>query len=235
VEFLSNLRATAELTLALMLALLRRLPDAVEHTRAGLWNRDLFRGLELHRRVVGIVGYGRLGKIISRYLLALGAEVMATDRRAVVADPGVIVVDLAELLGQSDIVTLHADLVPENAGFFDRDCFSRMKPGSFFVNTARGELIVEDALLDGLLSGHLAGAALDVVTHEWSADKIAHSLVKYAVQHSNLLLTPHIGGCTAESMSQAETFLAALLARELNAAPTLHQRLAAAGTSAPHP
>jgi D-3-phosphoglycerate dehydrogenase len=211
VEFLSSLRATAELTLALMLALLRHVPDAVEHARAGLWNRDLFRGLELHRRVVGIVGYGRLGKIVARYLLAFGAQVMATDRRPVVADPDVKVVDLAELLGQSHIVTLHADLVPENAGFFDRNCFRRMKPDSFFVNTARGELIDEGALIDGLRSGRLAGAALDVVTHEWSADKTAHPLVKYASRHSNLLLTPHIGGCTAESMSQAETFLAALL------------------------
>jgi len=211
VEFLSNLRATAELTLALMLALLRHLPGAFEHARAGLWNRDLFRGLELHRRVVGIVGYGRLGKIVARYLLTFGAQVMATDRRPVAADPGVIVMDLAELLGLSDIVTLHAGLEPENAGFFDRNCFGRMKPGSFFVNTARGELIDESALLECLRSGRLSGAALDVVTDEWSTEKTAHPLVKYASRYSNLLLTPHIGGCTAESMSQAETFLASLL------------------------
>lgn len=232
VEFLSNLHATAELTVALILALLRRLPAAIEHTRAGLWNRDLFRGQEVHHRTVGIVGYGRLGKIVAGCLVALGARILATDRRPVQAGPGVTLVDLPALLEQSDIVTLHADLVPENAGFFDRNCFQRMRPGSFFVNTARGELIDEDALLEVLHSGRLAGAALDVMTGEWSADKTKHPLVKYTGQHCNLLLTPHIGGCTEESMRQAETFLATLLSDDVAATPDAGHRLMAAGAAA---
>jgi D-3-phosphoglycerate dehydrogenase len=210
VQFLANVRATAELTLALMLALLRHIPDAIEHAREGGWNRDLFRGSELHRRTVGIVGFGRLGRIVSRYLVALGARVLATDVRPVEAEPGVKFLSLAELLEQSDIVSLHVDFTPENYEFFNRNCFERMKAGSYFVNTARGELIDEIPLLEALGSGRLAGAALDVTTEEWGADRAHHRLVAYARQHPNLLLTPHIGGCTAESMSQAETFLAEL-------------------------
>jgi D-3-phosphoglycerate dehydrogenase len=83
------------------------------------------------------------------------------------------------------------------------------------VNTARGELIDERALLAGLRSRRLAGAALDVLTHEWEGNKAAHPLVRYAQKHSHLLLTPHLGGCTAESLSLAETFLSTLVAREL--------------------
>jgi D-3-phosphoglycerate dehydrogenase len=215
IDFLSNVRATAELTLALMLALLRRIPEAVEHAHAGLWNRDLFRGLELHRRTVGIVGYGRLGRIVSRYLMALGSRVLATDCRAVEVEQGVTLLSLTELLQESHVVSLHANLTPENFGFFDRNCFDQLQVGSYFVNTARGELIDEAALLDTLRSRRLAGAALDVTTDEWGEQRERHRLVEYAKQHSNLLLTPHIGGCTVESMRQAETFLATLVAREV--------------------
>jgi D-3-phosphoglycerate dehydrogenase len=227
VEFLSNVRATAELTMALMLALLRRLPEAIAHTRAGEWNRDLFRGSELYRRTVGIVGYGRLGRIVGRYLQAFGARVLGTDRRPVEVDPGIEMVDMAELLEQSDVVSLHVDLVPENVGFFNASCFRRMKQGSFLVNTARGELICEQALLAALRSGRLAGAALDVRTEEWAKDKGAHPLVRYARKHAHLLLTPHIGGLTGESLSQAETFLATLLARAVGAGESARPALVA--------
>ncbi len=214
-DFLTNVRATAELTLALMLALLRRIPEAVEHAQAGLWNRDLFRGLELHRRTVGIVGYGRLGRIVSRYLTALGTRVLAADCRAVEVEQGVTLMGLPEVLQESSLVSLHANLVPENIGFFDRKCFERLRAGSYFVNTSRGELVDEAALLEGLRSKRLAGAALDVTSDEWGQRRDRHVLVEYAKQYSNLLLTPHIGGCTVESMGQAETFLASLVVQAI--------------------
>lgn len=232
IDFLSNVRATAELTIGLMLSLLRHLPGAIDHARAGLWNRDLFRGSELHRRTVGIVGYGRLGKIVARYLVALGARVLATDIRPVEVEPGVNLTSLESLLEQSDIVSLHVDYTPANSGVFGRRFFTKMKPAGLFVNTARGEVVDEEGLLEALESGHLAGAALDVTTQEWMADRITHPLVTYAQHHPNLLITPHIGGCTAESMSQAETFLANLLAQELAAgAPSSTQVVASRNLS----
>ncbi len=210
---LNDVRATAEHTIGLILAMLRHIAEAVNHTRLGHWDRDLFRGREIHRKNVGIVGYGRLGRIVARYLLAFDARVLATDRPDWhgSADAGVIMMPLPDLLRQSDIVSLHVNVTPSTRGFFGRACFEAMKPNAYFVNTARGELIDEDALLEALVSGRLAGAALDVLSSEQMRGSSQPSLVTYAEKHSNLILTPHIGGCTVESMDQTERFLASRL------------------------
>ncbi|HYH81417.1 MAG TPA: NAD(P)-dependent oxidoreductase [Longimicrobium sp.] len=207
--FLKDIRATAEHTLALMLALLRHLPAAAGHARAGGWDRDRFRGRELHGATVGIVGLGRVGRIVARYLAAFDARVLAcdVDPAPEAPPPGVTVVPLDRLLAESDIVSLHASYAPESHGFFNRDCFGRMKPGARFVNTARGELVDEGALLDALRSGRLAGAAVDVLADE--TGRVAGSpLVAHAREHENLVVTPHIGGATVESMARTEVFLA---------------------------
>jgi D-3-phosphoglycerate dehydrogenase len=198
-----TIRATAEFTVLMILAALRSLPGAVDHVQTGSWNRDLFQGRELFGKTVGIVGYGRLGRIVGRYLAAF-------DMRVLVHDPILqkASIPLRELLAASDIVTLHANWTLENDRFFDAACFNLMKPGSYFVNTARGELIDEKALLESLKSGKLAGAALDVLANEPASDMRSHPLVEYARSHSNLIITPHIGGCTKESMEKTEIFLA---------------------------
>jgi D-3-phosphoglycerate dehydrogenase / 2-oxoglutarate reductase len=211
VTFLENVRATAEFTIALMLSLLRNLPEALRHVNLGGWDRDSFRGGELYQRTIGIVGYGRLGKLVGHYLLAFGARVMATDCRTVDAEPGIVVKGLFEVLRDADIVSLHADFRETNRSFFDRDCLAAMKPGSLFINTARGELVDESALLEALESGHLGGAALDVLSDEHRADKKDNPLLRFAGKNPNLLITPHIGGCTAESMAKAECHLARIL------------------------
>jgi D-3-phosphoglycerate dehydrogenase len=210
VEFLKDVRATAEHTLGLMLALLRRIPQAAADVTAGFWRRDRFEGGELYGKTVGIVGYGRLGRIVGRYLAAFDAEVLVADPKLV---PGSIVgaahaVGLERLLENSDIVTLHVDLNETTRGFFGAECFAAMRPGSYFINTARGELIDEQALLAGLASGRIAGTALDVLTGEDSSGMAGHPLVEYAARHENLLITPHLGGCTAESKRKTEAFLA---------------------------
>jgi D-3-phosphoglycerate dehydrogenase len=209
--FLQDVRATAELTIALMLALLRHLPAAMQSVNRGQWDRDRFRGGELYGRSVAIVGYGRLGRIVGRYLTGFGATVLAADRQPVAPEPGVTVGELHDVLRHADIVSLHADSRDDNRGFFDRRCFLSMKRGSLFVNTARGELVEECALLDALMSGHLAGAALDVLSGEQSETRTGNRLLRYAAENENLLITPHIGGCTAESMSKAEVYLARLV------------------------
>ena len=118
------------------------------------------------------------------------------------------------IVAQATVVfTRPTQRLREHIGFFDRECFKQMRPGSYFVNTARGELVDEAALLDALQSQRLAGAALDVTTDEWGERRDRHILIEHAKRHSNLLLTPHIGGCTLESMQQAETFLSTLVLR----------------------
>jgi phosphoglycerate dehydrogenase-like enzyme len=223
-EFLKDVRATAELTVALVLSLLRRLPAATRHAVGSEWNRDLFKGSEIFGATVGVVGYGRLGRIVARYFHSLGARVLATDpyiaADSVESDIGLV--SLPELLGQAHIVTLHADLRCDNRYFFGRRQFQQMKPGAWFVNTARGELVDEDALLAVLRSGRLAGAALDVLAAERRSPMRHHPLAQHARANDNLILTPHIGGCTARSMARTEVFMAdklrAALAAETRAA-----------------
>jgi len=212
VDFLQGIRATAELTLGLLLALVRHIPAAAEHACKGGWDRDRFIGNELHGKTAAVVGYGRLGRLMGRYLKGLNVTVLAVDpsleaaRHAI--EDGVAILPLAEALPIADMVTIHINFIPERVGVFCADAFSRMKPHAWFVNTARGELVDERALLEALESGRLAGAALDVLADERSAGMEDHPLVVYARTHNNLLLTPHIGGNTVESSEKTEIFLA---------------------------
>jgi D-3-phosphoglycerate dehydrogenase len=223
VEFLKAILATAEHTLALMLALLRHVPAAMAHVRDGGWDRNLFKGRELHGKIIGIVGYGRLGRIVARYLKAFNTHILAADphidTRAV--EPGVTLIPLAQLLREADLVTLHVNLCKETQGFFGRKQFAAMKKGAWFINTSRGELVDENALLGALCSGHLAGAALDVLCDEDSDGMQDHPLVAYARQHAHVIITPHIGGCTIESMDKTELFLAEKLCPVLAALESL--------------
>jgi D-3-phosphoglycerate dehydrogenase / 2-oxoglutarate reductase len=214
-NFLRDIRATAEHTVALMLALLRHVPPAAAHVQDGGWDRDLFKGRELYGKAIGIVGYGRLGRIVARYLQAFDTHVLATDPNIgmTAVEAGVTLVPLARLLREADLVTLHVNLSHETQGFFGREQFTAMKSGSWFINTSRGELVDEAALLAALQSGHLAGAALDVLGHERSDGMQDHPLVAYARKHEHLLITPHLGGCTVESMERTELFLARKLYR----------------------
>jgi D-3-phosphoglycerate dehydrogenase / 2-oxoglutarate reductase len=209
-DFLQDVRATAEHTIALILALLRHLPTATTHTREGGWNRDLFKGRELYGKTVGIVGYGRLGRLVARYLTTFDTHVLTADPHmdSSAVEPGVALVPLLQLLREADLVTLHVNLSDKTQGFFGQQQFVAMKEGAWFINTSRGELVDEIALLNALQSGRVAGAALDVLGNEHSSGMQDHPLVGYARQYDNLIITPHIGGCTYESMEKTECFLA---------------------------
>lgn len=224
-EFLKTIRATAELTLALVLMFMRRISAASQHAVHGRWNRDIFKGSEVYGKTIGVVGYGRLGRIVSRYFTALGANV-------IVADPyvdkghlelGVQMTTLPLLLTRSDIVSLHVSLDEKTFGFFDKCCFDTMKRGALFINTARGELVDEEALLDALNTRRLSGACVDVLCGELRTDFPSNPLLRYASQNRNLIITPHIGGCTLESSIRTEEFLATKLAK------TLHEFLESKG------
>jgi len=209
-DFLKDVRATAEHTLALVLGLLRRLPAAAAHTASGGWDRDSFRGRELYGKTIGIVGYGRVGRTVARYCRAFDCNVLATDPRLSPSDiePGTVLVSLDELLQRADIVSIHASYSRESHGFFGKAEIDAMRPGAWLINTARGELVDSNAVLAALASGRIAGAALDVLDGEFAAARVENPLVAYARAHDNLLLTPHIGGCTIESMEKTEGYMA---------------------------
>jgi D-3-phosphoglycerate dehydrogenase / 2-oxoglutarate reductase len=212
-EFLRGVRATAELTLGLALALLRKIPQAVRSVNDGEWNRDLFQGAELFEKQVGIVGVGRLGSIVASYFSALGAKVVGYDPYASFA--GVERAGtLEELFERSDIISLHVSYTSETHHLIDDKVLSRARPGSVLINTARGGVIEPGALVRALESGRLAGAALDVLTGEPSINE-HHPLVSFARRCDRLIITPHLGGNTVESFEKTEVFLAHKIARAL--------------------
>jgi D-3-phosphoglycerate dehydrogenase / 2-oxoglutarate reductase len=214
-EFLRTVRATAELTIALMLGVMRHLPAASDHVRDGGWNRDLFRGSELHGKRIGLVGMGRLGSLVAGYLKAFGAEVVGFDCRTdFPVETAERASSLEELLGVCDCVSVHLTYDASTKGFIGQKEFAAMKSGSVFINTSRGGIVDEPSLIQALESGHLAGAGIDVVSREPLVDS-SHCLVQFARRHRNLLITPHIGGNTVESFEKTEVFLAKRLVQSL--------------------
>ena len=212
-EFLRDVRATAEHTLALTLALLRHLPAAAAHAATGGWDRERFKGREICDKTVGVVGYGRLGRLVARYFRAFDARILTSDPNveAIAVEPSIELVPLEELLGRADIVTVHVALSAQTRSMMGVSRFAAMRRGAWFVNTSRGELVDEDALLRALNDGQLAGAALDVLADEDTHGMAGRPLVQYAQNHENLLLTPHIGGWTFESQEKTELYMAKTL------------------------
>jgi D-3-phosphoglycerate dehydrogenase / 2-oxoglutarate reductase len=193
----ANAGAVAEYTFALLLGLLRRILMADAGMRAGAWCRAPLVGGSLEGRTLGIVGCGAVGSRVARIAAGFGMTVLA-------AQPGrhdgpsklVPVVPLSALLMQSDIVSLHLRLTPETAGIIGEAAIGGMKRGAVLVNTARGELVDEAALIAALQSGHLAGAALDT----YAVEPLAPSSPLRRM--ANVLLSPHVAGQTDEALSR---------------------------------
>ncbi|HMB91214.1 MAG TPA: NAD(P)-dependent oxidoreductase, partial [Rhodothermales bacterium] len=169
--FLKEIRATAEMTLALALALMRRIPQAADSVESGVWDRDRFLGRELYGKTAGIVGVGRLGEIVAGYFCALGMEVIGYDPRLDFPVEAARRMDtLDALLQEADVVSVHVNYDVSTRHLIDASAFAVMKPDAILVNTARGGVIEEAALLDALTSGRFGGAALDVLDGEPDID-----------------------------------------------------------------
>lgn len=219
-DFLDGIRATPEHTWAILLALFRQIPAASAHVINGGWDRDMFRGYELDGKRLGILGLGRVGRIIAQYAQAFNMRVSAYDPYYVGAWPDYVIRydELSTFANNIDILSIHLPLNNETQGFVDKTLLSQLPKGSYVVNTARGAIVDEVALIHQLEIGHIAGAALDVIEHERDIQQRQHNaLTQYAVTHPNLLITPHIAGATYESMMKTELFMATKLKRYLQA------------------
>jgi len=194
-----NARSVAEHTLMLMLAVLRRLPEADSGIRAGQWQKHEL-GIEcrtLRDKTVGLVGMGHIGREVARLLDPFGVTILYHDsRRLTEAEETSLKLRhcaLPELMQQADILSLHCPLTAQTEGMIGREQISTMKPGSVIINTSRGRLIDEPALVEGLRSGHLRGAGLDVFAREpLSPENPLRALPQ-------VVLTPHVAGLTIET------------------------------------
>ena len=211
-SFLDNIKSTAEHTWGLLLALIRHIPAAHDHVMNGGWDRSPFLSDELNGKVLGIIGFGRLGRIVAQYGVAFGMIVRAYDINPERRDDSgeVEMVSLDTLLKTSHCVVLLISWNRENENFMDRDKFALLREGAWFVNTSRGELVDEAALLESLRAQRLKGAALDVLRDDssWAGkSQGASALLNYAREHANLLITPHMGGYGRESIAKTRAFV----------------------------
>jgi D-3-phosphoglycerate dehydrogenase len=211
-----NAEGVAEHAIGMMLALLKRMPEAHAAMREGrMRERGAFIGRELTGRTVGIVGLGHVGTRTARLAAAFDCRVLAVDPyldAATCKARGAEKVELAQLLAQADIVSLHCPLTRETRGMFGAAAYAAMRPGAIFLTTARGSIHDEAALHQALVSGHLAGAGLDV----WEKEPPAadHPLLR----HPAVIASPHTAGVTQESRGRvarmaAEAFIAAASGR----------------------
>lgn len=215
-----NAASTAEHTVGLMLAALRRIPQVHEALRQGVWLGDHYAydevGDELEGRTVGLVGYGAVGSRVARVLLAFGAAVLVHDPYLDAPPEGAEPVGLSELLRRSSVVSLHARLTAETAGLLGAAELALLPPGAVLVNCARGGLVDTDALCDALESGRLRGAALDVFAVE---PPPAGSRVLRA---PNVVLTPHLAGASRQVAEKAARIVAAEVGRWQRGEPLRH-------------
>ena len=203
--------AVAEHTMALLLALARHIPAANSSTKAGRWEKSRLLGVELHQKVLGIIGLGKIGKEMAQRAQAFGMRVIASDPFVTAKQAqqvGVTLHSKEEVLQRADFVTLHATLTNDERGTRRLLSFRELrllKPGAYLVNCARGNLIDEEALLAVLTEGRLAGVALDVFSQEPIGDD---TVLRQLLAHERVIATPHLGASTIEAQARVATEVA---------------------------
>jgi D-3-phosphoglycerate dehydrogenase len=195
-------QSVAELTLGLMLALVRNIPKADSTLHKGQWLKKKLRGKELYGKKLGLIGFGRIGSKVATFAKALGMEIIAY-RRHPRPFPGVKFVSLDELLSSADIISIHLPFTPETKHLVSSKEFERMKDGVILINCARGGIVDEEALYEAIKSEKVAGAAMDVYEVEPPTPKTSKLL-----SLDNVVLTPHIGAATEEGQKRAGLIVA---------------------------
>jgi D-3-phosphoglycerate dehydrogenase len=200
----SNILSVAEQAMALLLAQARNIPQAHASLVAGRWERSKWEGVELHGKVLGVVGLGRAGSLVAQRAHAFGMELIGFDpfvsperARAM----GVRLVSIEELVGEADFVSIHTPKTPETIGLFGRDLLAKAKPGIRIINTARGGIVDEEALAEAIRDGIVAGAGLDVFAKEPCTDSPLFAL-------PGVVVSPHLGASTEEAQDKAGVTIA---------------------------
>lgn len=215
-----NAISAAELTMGMILALARMIPAADHDTRQGNWNRQRFVGIELYGKTLGIVGAGKIGFLTARRAMAFGMKILAYDPylspdNVLLSDLRAELLSLDDLLIKSDVVSCHLPSTPETKGLMNSEHFGKMKPGALFVNTSRGNVVVEADLVAALKSGALGGAALDVRAKE-------PPVLSELEAVPNVILTPHIAAFTHDAQDRVTRAVCEDVARVLDGKPAIN-------------
>jgi D-3-phosphoglycerate dehydrogenase len=197
-----NAAAAAELAIGLMFALARKIPQASDSMRQGIWEKKKFMGVEIAGKTLGVVGLGNIGRNAAERGVGLKMNVIGYDPYPPKDLPaGVKLASLDDVITKSDFVTLHVPLTPETKGLFGAATFAKMKKGAYLINCARGGIVDEGAVLEALNAGQLAGAALDVFGKEPPEPSPLFA-------HENLIASPHLGASTREAQEKVAIELA---------------------------
>lgn len=213
VALLERLPAVAEKIMGYIIGLSHQIFAGNTGVRKGIWSYEPFIGRQLSGKTLGLIGYGRLGKMVCQRAQAFGLNVVANDpllSERQRKEALVLFTDIKTLLGTCDYISIQVPLNRQTNRMMGVHEFSLMKEGAIYVNAARGDLNCEKALLEALKSGRLSGAALDVMSSEHRDGRHleGNPLIAYAKEHPNLVITPHIGGFVQEGMKKAELFIA---------------------------
>lgn len=218
----ANATSVAELTLGLLLALARKIPQADRSTKGGGWDRKGGMGIELAGKTLAICGFGRIGRMVAARARVFGLRLVVFDPfvkpdSPALLETGAMLRDtLEQALAEADFVTVHSPLTPETRKMFNAQTLAVMKRGAFFVNTSRGGVVDETALLEALRRGHLGGAALDVRETEPPRLKIGLE------EMENVILLPHLGAATIEAQNRTFEAVATDMDRLLSGQPALN-------------
>ena len=207
---IKSVSSTAELTLGLIIAITRRIPQAVNDVNNGNWNRDKFKSFQLKDKQLGIIGYGRIGQMVGSYAEALGMKVGYFDKNKNLEiknkTTSATKMTLSKILATSDILSLHIDSSQNNNNFLNFEKLNQLKKGALLINTARGNLVDESKIIHLLKENTLSGYAADVINFE--EDFSPKSPIISNMKKLNIIITPHIGGCTKEAMHLTEDAMA---------------------------
>lgn len=202
-DVINQISSTAELAFSLTLSSLRHVFKGYKAVLAGEWNYEKYIGRQMNYLTIGVIGYGRLGSMYSKYCKAFGSRVLAYDPFKTIDDEAVEQVDNLEILLQnSDVIAIHVHVTDETLGMIDKTSFDMMKKDVVLVNTARGDIINESDLVNFLLANRNARIATDVLADEIK-NREKSDLFKYALKSEQVIITPHIGGMCREAQEIA--------------------------------
>ena len=215
-EFLKTISGTAELAIGLMLSIMRKIPQSFNSVKDGFWQASNFRGNELTGKTLGIIGCGRLGSKVSIMAYAIGMNVIAFDPYISKFPKGVQSKKTQfDVFFEADIISFHVPLNDETNHLISINEINQMKEGVVIINTSRGAIIETSSLINGLKNAKVSAAAIDVIEDEHLFLSKKHPLVKYASSNNNLIITPHIGGATFESVEKTDIFILKNYEKEL--------------------